>query len=218
MTRSKIVAVVAINLLIAALVDQSLSQTLPSGPRGPAYYRELARQRRPRMSRDDRRKMIAQSMIQAREQSWKEALKVTDRQWRVVLPLMRKVYELRQQAEIAVKIKEAAWITEIQTKETTTDGVSTGPVTTKSRTYEDWSWDRAWGEKTEITKGEKACEELLSLFQRNNTTDEEKTQKIKALRQAREEASKELAKATELLRKELNIRQQATLVLLGWFN
>ena len=218
MTRSKIIFAIAINLLISALVDQSLSQTQPSGPRGPAYYRELARQRRPRMSKDDRRKMIAQAMVQAREQSWKEALKVTDRHWRTVLPLMRKVYELRKQSKIAVKIKEAAWIMKIQTTETTKDGVSTSPVTTKSRTYEDWSWDKSWGEKTELTKGEKACEKLIGLFERNNITDEEMIQKINALRKAREEVKKELVIATEELREVLNINQQATLVLLGWFD
>ena len=84
--------------------------------------------------------------------SLKEALKVEDTQWKVVLPLMRKVYELLQQAKIKVKITEAAWITNIETKQTTTDGISTGPVTTKTRTYEDWSWDKPWSEKTQLTR------------------------------------------------------------------
>jgi hypothetical protein len=216
--RRKIIFSIAISLLFAALVEQLLSQTPDSGPKGPAYYRELARQRRPRVSKDDRRKRMEQAMAQAKEQSWKEALEVTDIQWKVILPLMRKVYELRQQAEINVKIKEAAWITRIKTTKKTTEGISTGPVTTKSRTFEQWSWDKSWQEKAELTKCEKACEDLLGLFERNNTTDQDKIQKINALRKAKEEAKKELAQATEELREKLNIHQQAALVLLGWFD
>ena len=214
----KIIVIMAISLVIVNFVGTSLSQTRTSGPRGPAYYRELVRQRRPRVSREDRRKTIAQAKVQAREHSWKEALKMTDEQWSNVLPLMRKVYELRQQAEINVKIKEAAWITRIQTKQTTTEGVSTGPVTTKTRTYEDWSWDKPWSDKAELTTVEKACEDLLSIFEKKNISDEEKTQKINAFRQVREEARKELVKAAEELRGKLNIHQQATLSLLGWLD
>ena len=65
-----------------------------------------------------------------------------------------------------------------------------------------------------LTEGEKACEELSELLQDKNSDPEKIEQKMVALRQAREKAGNQLAKARQELREILNSRQEAKLVLL----
>lgn len=67
----------------------------------------------------------------------------------------------------------------------------------------------------ELTEGEKTCEELLALLEDKDSKQEDIEQKIEALRRARENAAKELAKARQGLREVLTARQQARLVLTG---
>lgn len=67
----------------------------------------------------------------------------------------------------------------------------------------------------ELTEGEKTCEELLKLLEDKNSKQQDIDQKIEALRRARENAAKELAKARQELREVLTARQQARLVLTG---
>jgi len=65
-----------------------------------------------------------------------------------------------------------------------------------------------------LTEGEKACEELSELLQDKNSDLEKISQKMVALRQAREKARNQLAKVRQELREILNSRQEANLVLL----
>jgi len=65
-----------------------------------------------------------------------------------------------------------------------------------------------------LTEGEKACEELSELLQDKNSDPEKIRQKMVALRQAREKAREQLAKARLEVREILNSRQEAKLVLL----
>jgi hypothetical protein len=67
----------------------------------------------------------------------------------------------------------------------------------------------------ELTEGEKTCEELLTLLEDKNSKQQDIDQKIDALRRARDNAAKELAKARQELREVLTARQQARLVLTG---
>jgi hypothetical protein len=65
-----------------------------------------------------------------------------------------------------------------------------------------------------LTEGEKACEELSELLEDKNSDPEKIREKMIALRQAREKAGEQLAKARQELRKILNSRQEANLILL----
>ncbi len=67
----------------------------------------------------------------------------------------------------------------------------------------------------ELTEGEKTCDELLTLLEDKNSKQQDIDQKIEALRRAREDTAKELAKARQELREVLTARQQARLVLTG---
>lgn len=230
MVRGKIILAPLICLLITILPSQSLSRM----QRPP---RRLPARRPPRMSRADRLKRIEQAKEQAREQALCEALEATKRQWRVILPPLRKVRELREQAKISVGINNAAWVTTTETTRTRRQGgaggyggtsvpgrpgaagmTSGGPATQTTRHYENWRWKKAWEGKTKLTKQEKACEELIGLLESDSSTDEQKRQKMNALRQAREEARGELAKAQQELRQVLTLRQEAMMVMMGWLN
>jgi alpha-galactosidase/6-phospho-beta-glucosidase family protein len=149
---------------------------------------------------------IEQAKKQAQEQATMEALKATDQQWQVILPRWRKVQELRQQARISAGINDAVWITEIRTR---------GSNTQETHRFEDWSWKKPWEGKSELTKQEKTCQELLDVLENKNITEDELRLKIDALRQAKQEAAKQLAQARQELCEVLTFRQQAILVMMG---
>lgn len=209
MIRGKIIPVTIICLLITIFAGQTLSQF--QRPRRRSTMMTGRRPQRP--SRADRKAMIEQAKKEAEEQAIKEALRATRQQWNKILPGLRKVSELRKQARLAPEIKEAAWIT---TKKTIK--YKDGPVTTQERIYEDWSWKKSWDQKTKLTPQEKACEDLIALLDSENATDVQKKEKMDALRRARKEAGKELAKAQEQLSEALTPRQKAVMFMMGWLD
>jgi len=169
------------------------------------------------MRKQVRAEAMKQSMQQAREQSLREALKVRDAQWPVIRSKLMKVDDLQEEAKVAVTIKDAREVIATETLRAGKAGSST-PVTTTTRSYEDWRYAKSWGQQAKLTRGQKACDELIALLEADNATDEQKLEKMNALRQARQHAAKELAAAQQELRKVLSLRQQATLVMTGLLN
>lgn len=70
-------------------------------------------------------------------------------------------------------------------------------------------------EQSEVQKASAALTEVL---QNESATADEVTAKLKALRTAKEAAQKELAAAQAELKKAVNVRQEARLVLMGMLN
>jgi Mg-chelatase subunit ChlD len=66
-----------------------------------------------------------------------------------------------------------------------------------------------------MTAVEKASQQLRTSLRNEATSPEEIKKQLAALRTAREAAKKELAVAQQDLRKAVNIRQEAQLVLMG---
>ena len=128
-----------------------------------------------------------------------------------------KVDDLQEEANTAVGIKDAREVTSTETLRAGKAGSST-PVITTTRSYEDWRYTKSWEQETELTRGQKACDELVVLLEADDATDEQKAEKMNALRQARQQAAKELAAAQQDLRKVLSLRQQARLVMTGLLN
>jgi hypothetical protein len=64
----------------------------------------------------------------------------------------------------------------------------------------------------------KCTEELRTLLDNKDAKPDEIKAKLTALREAREKAKVELAKAQQELRQGLSLRQEAQLVLMGWLN
>ena len=128
-----------------------------------------------------------------------------------------KVDDLQEEAKVAVGIRDAREVIATKTLRGNRAGSST-PVTTTTHSYEDWRYTKSWEGETELTRGLRVCDELVALLEAGDATDEQKTEKMNALRQARQQAAKELAAAQQELRKVLSLRQQATLVMTGLLN
>jgi len=216
---------VAMILLAARFSGPSLSQTQRTGSRSSSEevhrrHLEWATKRREK-SKQMREQAMAEAMRQsrqqAREQSLREALKATDAQWPVIRSKLMKVDDLQEEVKVAVGIKDARVVTATETLRADRAGSST-PVTTTTRSYEDWRYTKSWEQETELTRGQKACDELVALLRAGDATDKQKAEKMNALRRARRQATEELAAAQQELRKVLSLRQQARLVMTGLLN
>ena len=214
-------------ILLAAVVlsGPSLSQTQRTAPRSRSEairkrQEMLSAKRMERLKRVREQAMaksMKQSMQQAREQSLREAMQAGDAQWRIIRSKLMKVDDLQKEARVAVGIRDARWVTTTETSRGNRAGSST-PVTNTTRSYEDWSYTKSWERETEHTRAQRACDELVALLEADDATDEHRAEKMNALRQARQQAAKELAAAQQELRKVLSLRQQATLVMMGLLN
>jgi hypothetical protein len=246
MTRRNLIVGAVIFVAAAGFSGPLLSQTrsAKASPGSAAVHRRieaLSVQRRERVERQ-RAQEMKQAEQQAREQSWqqtfKEALDVTDAQWAIIMPKLKRVDDLKKETRSAVLIKNAQWVTTMETKRSAPGASTAGPSVPPAETtrhYEDWQWMKPWVrttaqkagdgasgvgwgfgfDETKLTRAQKACDELVALFDRADATDEQKVEKMNALRQARQDAARQLAQARRELREVLTVRQEATLFLLG---
>jgi hypothetical protein len=160
--------------------------------------KEIEQQRK--QSRIESEKRIAESM--------RQALGATEQQWKTIKPRLDKVKYLSRQVKISM--------TPDYYRESHNSGSGQNNQQPVTRIEESWKWSKIWDKKapSELTEGERACEELLELLEDKGSKQEEIEQKVEALRQARKEAGKQLAKAQQELREVLTFRQEATLVLM----
>jgi hypothetical protein len=142
--------------------------------------------------------------------SMRQALGVTERQWKLIKPRLDKVEYLMKQAKISM--------TPASYRRSRGSSGSPNNKQPAPKVEEGWKWSKAWEKKApaELTEGERICEELLKLLEDKNSKQEEIELKVEALRQARKEAGKQLAKAQQELREVLTFRQEATLVLIRY--
>jgi len=126
-----------------------------------------------------------EEMRQANLERIKTTLGATDEEWAVLVPKIEKVQGLSGQL------------------------TATGRMGFGGRRQPGTA---ALGELTEI---EKLVQNLRGILENQQATDEEITNGLKALREAREKVKQELTKAQEDLRQALTVRQQAQLVLMG---
>ncbi len=211
MIRKAMVLTAIVVLVVTILSGSLLSQTQRTKPdsRAEAW---LKRQEKLWAEREP-------PMKQAENQAYREALEATNMQWGVIKPRLRALLDLREEAKVAVTIQYAAWVTIPETSQADGGGISAGTSGTSAeqdaRRYEDWSWKRPWQGKNKLTRAEQACEDLVSVLEKPNATDEEKRQKLNALRQVKEQINKELQSTQQELRELLTPRQHARLVLMG---
>lgn len=177
------------------------------------------------------KRMRSESAKRAAE-SMKQALRATEQQWKVIKPRLDKVEYLASQARVSIVPHSyrrsrryggsrnsagaggsAGSGANINEKTETSKPNNRQPVT---KIEEGWKWSRPWESKapSELTEGERICEELLELLEDKNSKPQEIEQKIEALRKVRQETKKQLAKAQQELREVLTFRQEATLVLM----
>ena len=129
---------------------------------------------------------------------WKNELRVSEGQWRLIDPKHERQIELmldsRRRANNRIRSGKHSWI------KATEDG---GLALSKT--------------PAELTEAERNVGKLIDLLRREDSTDEELRKQIDALQRAREEARKEWPKARRELAAALTTpRQEAVFLLLGF--
>ena len=239
--------------LIAVFVGQTLSQT-----RRPGRTRERSERGRLRnMDQKQRQQELNQRRLKqqlerqfkkqmdpAKNQveSMKEALRATQKQWNAIKPKLDKVRELRNRANVSIKLMYGGGMggsssmsgssvvgnkgfgrafgygfgSNVVVGEGETVQKRGGAGSSPARIDYGWRWFRPSQHKgfENLNEGEKICEELFRLLEDRNSELEEIRQKMEALRKFRQEAKKELAIAQQELRELVTQRQEATLVMM----
>ena len=216
-------------LSIVLFAGQTLSQTRSAGGtrKTPDWILQknmtseqinIEMQKRSKRLQMQNKKRIEQLEKQSRieseqrsSESMRQVLRATKQQWKVIKPRLDKVEYLSKQARVS--------ITPASFRRSRGSG---GPNNQQSvpKVEEGWKWTKSWEKKapSELTKGERTCEELLLLLEDKNSNQEEIEQKVEALRKVREEAGKQLAMAQQELRGVLTFRQEVTFELMRYID
>jgi flagellar biosynthesis GTPase FlhF len=138
----------------------------------------------------------------------KYALKASEEQWKVIKPKLEKVRLLRDRARSTVGLLLGS-------------SSRSGSDNTKSAIVPAMQWNPSWKKtnSAELTDAQKIANRLMDLVDQDETTDEQFSRQMAALRQCREKQKAledQWARAREELRKNLTTRQEAALILMGW--
>ena len=174
------------------------------------YFQQLAEQQRKAMEEQEAIAM-------------QQTLGANDEQWRVIKPRLKKVKHYREQTFIGTKPPFQSNFSSFNTGPGGMQGFSSGfsggfqfqaggnmqggtmVPTTTGRQDSDGP----------VSDGEILCEEIQRLLNDPQATPEQVSQKLDALRIAREKAKRQWIAAQQQLREVLDFRQQARLVLMG---
>jgi hypothetical protein len=139
------------------------------------------------------------------EQAIRQALGVTDQEWSQIQPKVQQVIRLQSEARVSITMTVGR-----RARGADTGAADQPPVPRWNRPSE-----MAQMTGQELTEGQKAAEALLDLLEKKDSDIKQIQQKVEALRAIRQKAQKDLANAQAELKKALNDRQQAALVLMG---
>lgn len=168
-----------------------------------------------------------------RNQAIRELLGVSDEQWLRIKPRLDRIEQLREEADAAMDPGSLAggsstffnngqsfgaqWSVGFSGGGMGGGGAG-GPGQNRS-------WQKSWSSGTpqarrsgQTTQGDVLCQDLLSLLQNPNTPTLQISQKVMALRQAKERARVQLAQERTQLRRQINPHQEAALILLGYLD
>lgn len=196
------------------------------------WVRQLEKQREQEYARIEelKRNGLAKSLDEFKRQEFG----VTEQQWKVLKPKLDKITDIWERGKAYIRPKyyqrssssytysggfadssvglEDGKANVIEQWETPKQD-NPQPVT---KFEEGWEWERSFEGKApnELTEIERICEELLELLEDENSTREEIENKVKALQKIRLQTKEQVAKAQQEVKKELNLRQEAMLVLM----
>ena len=160
---------------------------------------------------EDQRKRIEELQTQAMQQ----ALGVDEHQWKIIEPKLKKVQACRDQAFVGTQLPVQSSFSSSAAPgggfaggfQFQFGGSTQGPGIQSSS---------AWADPNrQPTDGEAILQELQILIQDPQARPEEITRGLNALRQARARGRQKWTHAQQELRKVLNLRQQATLTMMG---
>jgi len=158
---------------------------------------------------EDQRKWIEEQQTRAMQQ----ALGVDERQWKIIEPKLKKVQAYRDEAFVGTKLPFQSSFSS-----------SSGPggfaggfqfqfgASTQGSGFQSSSWPDPG---RPMTDGQAILHELELLVQNPQTSPEDITQGLNALRQARARGRQKWARAQQELLQVLDLRQQATLTMMG---
>jgi hypothetical protein len=168
-----------------------------------------------------------------RNRAIRQALRATDEQWRRMKPRLDRIERLKAEAEAS--IDPGSFGGASSSGVTFGDGFAFGGGWVggfgaagggSGRPGQNWRQFRSWStgspsasrNRGEPSRGDILCQELWSLLQNPGAPAAEVSQKVVALRQAREQARRKLVQERQQLRAGVNPRQDATLILMGYLD
>jgi hypothetical protein len=174
------------------------------------YFQQLA---------EEQRKTMEQQEAIAMQQ----ALGANDEQWKVIEPRLKKVKRYREQAFIGTKPPFQSNFSSFSTGPGGAQGFSSGfsggfQFQAGGSGGPGGTFQSVPGRQVSdgpISDGEILCEKIQMLLDDPQATPEQVSQKLDALRLAREKAKRQWIAAQQQLREVLDFRQQARLVLMG---
>jgi hypothetical protein len=173
------------------------------------YFQQLAEEQRKAMEEQEAIAM-------------QQALGADDKQWKIIEPRLKKVKRYREQAFIGTKPPFQSNFSSFGTGPGGAQGFGggfgggfqfQGGFNGPGGNFQTFPGRQA--SDGPMSDGEILCEEIQMLLNEPQTTPEQISQKLDALRQEREKARKKWIQAQQQLREVLDYRQQARLVLMG---
>ena len=243
MSKRKVILILVVCLSLGVFAQQLFSQGSGSSgfssrsgsvrPRGTRPRRMPGQpdfERMREMSPEEKMKyfqQLAEEQRKAMEEqeaiAMQQALGANDQQWKVIEPRLKKVKQYREQAFVGTKPPFQSNFSSFNTGPGGAQGFSGGfgggfqfqaggsmqggtmvPNSTGGQGFDG-----------SLSDGEVICQELERLLYDPQTTPVQVSQKLDALRKAREKARRQWIAAQQQLREVLDFRQQARLVLMG---
>jgi hypothetical protein len=174
------------------------------------YFQQLAEEQRKAMEEQEAIAM-------------QKTLGVNDKQWKIIEPRLKKVKHYRELAFIGTKPPFQSNFSNFSTDPGSVGGFGAGfggsfqfqasGFAGPGGTFQTFPSRQA--SDGPISDGEILCEEIQRLLEDPQATPEQVSQKLDALRLAREKAKRQWIAAQQELREVLDFRQQAKLVLIG---
>ncbi|NQT02338.1 MAG: hypothetical protein HQ580_09960 [Planctomycetes bacterium] len=216
----------AVCLLLGVFAQQLLSRNMRSGGLPRPDFERMRRMNPEEKVRyfqkiaEEQRRIIEEQEALAMQQ----ALGADEQQWRVIEPKLKKVRACRDQAFVGIGLPfQSSFTSSVAPSPGQMGGQGFGGFSGGFQ-FQAGSSVQGTGFQSSSpfqnsdhppTEGERICEELQLLLQVPDASPGEINQKLAALRQARAKARRQLVQAQQELRKVLNFRQQARLVLMG---
>ena len=147
-----------------------------------------------------------------------QALGADNKQWKVIEPKLKKVKHYREQAFIGTKPPFQSNFSSFNTGQGFGGGFSGGFQFQAGGISPGGTFQSVPGRQDfdgPVSDGEILCEEIRRLLMNPQATPEQVSQKLDALRKAKDKARRQWIAAQQQLREVLDYRQQAKLVLMG---
>ena len=186
------------------------------------------------MSPEERMKYMQQRLEEQRKAmeeqealAMQQTLGADDKQWKVIEPKLKKVKQYREQAFIGTKPPFQSNFSSFSTGPGGGQGGGAFGGGQASFQFQAGGSMSGTGFNSfaptgdpdrPLTDGERLIEELQWLLQDADPEPNEVRQKLDALRKAREKATQQWVRAQQELRKVLDLRQEATLTIMGLLN